>query len=156
MEPGDGIGPTRVAFLLASAAAMLIWTVSCAASMPRESPLVRLAGSWSLSAFDDGPLNEVTAAKGRPSMTVASDGRLTGFAGVNRFHGSIDVAYAHEGHFHAGPLATTRMAGPPESMQLEHRFLGVLAGASSFRVDGARLDLLRGDALLARFDRAPE
>lgn len=91
-----------------------------------------LAGSWTLVAVGG---EEVTAAK-PPTLTVTTAGEVSGHAGVNRYSGRIDLsAPAPLG----GPMAVTRMAGPPEQMALEQAFLQGLAGARTFTIDGDRL-----------------
>jgi putative lipoprotein len=49
-----------------------------------------------------------------------SDGRVTGYSGCNRFTGT----YVQNGDaLTMGPLATTRMACPPQMMKREQEFL---------------------------------
>ncbi len=66
------------------------------------------------------------------------DGRVSGTGGINRLMGS----YMLDGSsLSFGPLATTMMAGPPEAMEEERRFLADLALVTQWSVDGDELVL---------------
>ena len=80
-----------------------------------------------------------------PTLAFAEDGRVHGFGGVNRLAGG----YAVEGDLVTiGPLAMTRMAGPAEQMDQEHRFAAALEGPLSFALAGDALTL--GEVRLVR------
>ena len=83
------------------------------------------------------------------------DGRVSGSGGINRLMGQYTLT-GDELSF--GMLATTMMAGPPERMEAEQRFLAALgavarwsavaadkpeAGASLVLADGDGVELLR-------------
>jgi heat shock protein HslJ len=53
---------------------------------------------------------------------------VSGFAGCNRFRGTYTF---DGGALTFGPLATTRMACPPEKMQTENKVLQILQAAKS-------------------------
>lgn len=80
-----------------------------------------LAGTtWVVSALGDDP---VPVAGGPAIVSFGADGRLSGLGGVNRFSGP----YALRGdELVAGPLISTRKAGPPEWMAVEARLLAIL------------------------------
>ncbi len=105
------------------------------------------AGTWTvveLSAVDLAPLQR------KPELELGADGALSGFSGVNRFSGRAELGALEEGHWMAGPLAATRMAGPPEAMAAEARFFELLAAPLEWRRAGAELTLVRGDEVLMR------
>ena len=55
----------------------------------------------------------------------ADENKVTGFASVNRFFGSVQIS--KEGRVQwPGPFGSTRMAGPPEQMKQEDAFLKAL------------------------------
>ena len=82
--------------------------------------VVELAGTgWVVTSIDEDPL----LVEDPPTIAFEEDGSVSGGAGVNRFVGTWSM---DEDVLVFGPLATTRMAGPPERMDLEHRFLAVL------------------------------
>ena len=72
----------------------------------------------------------------RPTLAVDSDGRVSGFSGVNRYTSALSPDDLDQGLFSLGPVATTRMAGPPEAMNLESRFLETLDKVSAYSVQG--------------------
>lgn len=110
-----------------------------------------MEGDWQLVEIEGESIGGLIPADGRaPEVRIADDGRISGFAGVNRFSGSLNVSALSDGRFEMGPAATTRMAGPSELMRLEDRFLRTLQGADSARLVDGRLVLRRsGDAVLA-------
>lgn len=75
---------------------------------------------------------------GAPRSVRFEGGRVTGRVGVNRFTGSFSI----EGDvLEVGPVASTRMAGPPEMMALEDRFNSGLEGEHQITRDGEVLRL---------------
>lgn len=83
-------------------------------------------GSWVVSEISIG--GELVPPLEGPVLTLeVSGGRLSGSAGINRFMGQID-----KDHF--GTLATTRMAGPPELMDQEARYLRHLSSIDRVEV----------------------
>jgi len=118
---------------------------SCRAGAHRsaESP----TGTWTLTELEGTGLG----ALARPAeLTIGADGTLAGFSGVNRFSGRVAPEALADGHLRAGPLVSTRMAGPPEAMAVESRLLALLGMPLEWRREGARLELLRDGAVLAR------
>jgi heat shock protein HslJ len=69
-------------------------------------------------------------------------GKVIGRVGVNRFSGSYTQT---EDGIEFGPAAMTRMAGPPELMDLEARFHQALLAADTARTETR---LLLGDMVL--------
>ncbi len=106
----------------------------------RESPAATdtMQGAWLLTSFGTQPVAEGVEA---PSLTIAPDGVVAGFTGVNRLNGRI----ANEGDKLFGPLATTRRAGPPAAMQVESEFLSALATAAAFHRGADSLELHAAD-----------
>jgi len=121
------------------------------AAPPDARATPALWGDWTLIAIGGAPLPSGTEA---PTMSVTGDA-VTGFAGVNRFQGTL----GGPGEKLFGPMITTRMAGPPAVMELEHRFLRGLDEATGARITaddelilesagGAGMRFLRSDAAL--------
>lgn len=111
-----------------------------------------LAGSaWQLVELPGAAA--VAGARGPVTMAFDAAGRVAGSAGVNRY---TAAAAAGAGWLRVASGITTRMAGPPEAMQLESEFLARLQRAGTWRVDGDRLRLLDGaGAPLMTLRRAP-
>ncbi len=55
----------------------------------------------------------------------ADENKVTGFASVNRFFGSVQIDKKGRVQW-PGPFGSTRMAGPPEQMKQEDAFLKAL------------------------------
>jgi len=98
---------------------------------------------WTLVALNGIP---VTATN--PPTMKFERGRVTIFGGVNRLGG----AYALIGEsVTLEDLTSTRLAGPPDLMDLESRFSKVMATVDAFHVSGADLELLSAGAVVAKF-----
>lgn len=67
-------------------------------------------------------------AEGRDTTIQFREKDVAGFAGCNRFRGTYTYA---DGKLALGPLATTRMACPPEQMETERKVLQVLDAAKA-------------------------
>jgi heat shock protein HslJ len=115
------------------------------AAADAEDPGV-LVGDWRLVTIGGEPAPEGLDV---PTLMVQADGRVAGFAGVNRYMGSLG---GQEGKVF-GPMPTTMMAGPPEAMALEARFNKAMSEATDFRVEGDRLTIVSGTDDLV-FERA--
>ncbi|BBA51756.1 hypothetical protein FV113G1_21060 [Fusobacterium varium] len=74
------------------------------------------------------------------NLTIGFDkeGRIFGFAGINRFFGKADI---DNGTINIGALATTRMAGPRDKMIVEDQYLTLLKNAKTIKKDGYKLIL---------------
>jgi heat shock protein HslJ len=92
-------------------------------------------------------LSSTEAAPAEPEITLVVDGdRVSGASGCNRYHGTIGQGETGTS-LTVGPLAATRMACPPEVMDLEQRFTAALQGAQSwgFRLGDLVLHYQQGD-----------
>lgn len=119
-----------------------------------RDPLETLTGDWLLIQLDGNHgarLPDDEAA--RPTMTIDGEGRVSGFSGVNRYTSSLSVDDLARGLFSLGPVATTRMAGPPEAMDLESQFLETLGRVSAYGVRDDVLELEGGGQGLLQFSK---
>lgn len=93
----------------------------------------------------------VSPAPDRYTIELATNGRMLVRADCNRGTGSYQIG---EGKLAFGPIATTRMACPPGS--LDGRFLRDLQRANSFFVEGGKLFIeLPMDSGTLHFRREP-
>ncbi len=83
-----------------------------------------------------------------PTLLVAADGKASGFAGVNRWFGSCAADGAS---LKFGMLGMTRMAGPPERMDLEQAYANALAAVTRWSVSNGRLQLSDGTSVILEF-----
>jgi len=109
-------------------------------------------GTW---AFDTLEGADLSALARTPEVTIGADGLLAGFTGVNRFSGRAEPEALTAGRLQAGPLAATRMAGPPAAMKAESKVLELLAAAPEWRRAGEGLELLLQGKVVARLHPSP-
>ena len=97
---------------------------------------------WMLKhlAFEgkDYQLKDVT-----PHIKFNNDGKVSGFASVNRYFGRVDID--DQGSVAWPPLMSTRMSGPEDLMQLERAFLKALALTTRMTLQGTQLYLQNKD-----------
>ena len=80
------------------------------------------------------------------TVTFNRDNTMNGFSGVNRFFGEFRtasdmIAFANMG--------STKMAGHPEAMKFEDKFIKILSKTNRFYEIGRNLTLFNGDMPLA-------
>lgn len=132
---------------LAALCLPFVLTLGCRASgaLPPAEPLP--VGSWVVVELQGADLDALPRA---PELELGNDGSLSGFSGVNRFSGKLDLKALGRGTLVTTPIVTTRMAGYEPAMDAETRFLQLLAEPLEWRrVDGA-LVLEREGERLAR------
>lgn len=79
---------------------------------------------------------------------MPGEGKVQGFTGCNNFFGG----YLLEGRMLSfSAIGSTRMACP-EDPEVEQGFLGALHAATSYRIHGEILELLRDSGVIARFE----
>ena len=114
--------------------------------LPADAP--EITGEWVLVTLGGEP---IVGGLKPPTLTVMPDGRIAGFAGVNRYMGHVGN---EEGKLF-GPMPTTMMAGPPEAMALERRFTAAMTEAAGYELAGDTLTIAgETDALV--FERVAE
>ncbi len=102
--------------------------------------------SWQATGVNNGRGGVASLVAGTAiDATFGEDGRVSGRAGCNRYHGPFRVDGPRLG---IGPLASTRMACPDEVMEQEAAFLAAMGRATTFRIDGDRLELRDDDGAL--------
>jgi heat shock protein HslJ len=70
------------------------------------------------------------------------EGTLSGQAPVNRYSAEVEMGAA--GELTVGPVAATKMAGPPEAMEAEAAYFALLAEVTGYAEQGESLQLLAG------------
>ena len=123
--------------------------ISPEAAMEEERTTVpaELVGSWTLVAIDGQPVPQVGKT---PTLEILEDGSAAGVSGVNRFRTTIDTA---GGRLSFGPVALTKMAGPPAAMELESTFMELLGAATGYRFEGDSLRIVAGDTKILSFEK---
>ena len=87
----------------------------------------------------------------KPPTMLFEHGRLAVFGGINRLTGSYALV---RGTVTMSDLASTRMSGPPELMDLENSFAKALKSVDSFHVHGDELALSSKGDVVAVFHAA--
>jgi len=90
---------------------------------------------WQLVQMDGQPL----AAGAKPPVIHFETNGVRGFAGCNRFTAPLEETAP--GEIDIGPAAATRMACPPEQMELEQKFLAQLDKVSRYSFLAGQLAL---------------
>lgn len=83
--------------------------------------MVDLAGTWRFTALEGAEVEG--ARRTTPWLTFDGDGQVFGLAGVNRVRGTWEL---DGDSLTFGPVVSTLMAGPPESMTCEQQVLRLL------------------------------
>ena len=129
---------------IASANAEMNLTLRAARDITPPPPLENTY--WRLTEVAGQPARALPGE--REAHLLLLDGRASGNGGCNKLMGS----YTRSGEALAiGPLASTRMACPPELMAQEAALLDAYARTTGFRIEGESLALIRDNTVLARF-----
>lgn len=125
-----------------------------------QEGLAALAGDWKLIEIDGRPISEMAPLdmlRREPVLTIKPDGSAGGFSGVNTFGSELRAEALRTSRFSLGPIAMTRMAGPPELMSIESKLTLALSEPRRFSLRGNVLTLMpaegRADPMVA-FRRA--
>lgn len=115
----------------------------------RPPPTPIRGGRFALVALGGQP----PEGERRMELSFGSDGRVTGFGGVNQFSGPFELAGAGEnrGQLRFGDLAVTLMAGPDNLMQQEKRYLDALRVVDGYIAEGGLLELTTGGQPVLRY-----
>jgi heat shock protein HslJ len=109
-------------------------------------PLHLLQGGWRVTALEGVELSGAEP----PDFTIDGS-RIAGRSGCNRFNATLTL----DGEsLRIGPAAATRMACPPDRMDLERAFLEALGDVDHFAIDSeGRLLLTGADREMIRAER---
>ena len=129
---------------------------SATAAAEGAKSMQSLLGSWTLDSIGDKSFamlvpQDVSAKK--PTLDISADGKVSGFAGVNRMMSSLNMDALSKGDFTLAPAASTMMAGPEYAMKLERQYLDALGKVRNFKVDGSKLTLTDGANQIMQFVR---
>lgn len=138
-------------FFESNKAVMVIGNDEYKAEVPLVRPAPTPAGwkmedrEWTLRWMEG---KEIQAERPPTLKFVSTGNKVEAFAGVNRMGGS----YRLEGSLlQVDPGAMTKMAGPPELMDLEQNFVRLLPLVNRRAVEEGELVLRRGEVELLRF-----
>lgn len=109
--------------------------------------------NWSLAKWTSSDGEKQSIPKTAPTLLIGYRGRISGQAFVNNYVGNVTVA---DDVLDWGPhIAVTRMAGPPEAMENENRFLNDLKATTGVTILKGRLVFVGPKPLRMEFVPAP-
>ena len=129
----------RALFLLSAFVSLAIIAAGCM-GIGTTTPLA--GTTWTLTEIrnDAGNLVPVLTGTG-VTAEFSADGRVTGFAGCNRYFAGYSTSGNRISVTDAG--STMMFCGDPEGLMVqESLFLGQLAASTAFRIEGTKLTLL--------------
>ncbi len=139
---------SRVVSLWLGCLAMAVLAGGCA-NPAGNSGLTLTGPVWTLVALGEQPVATADRAPAPSLQFAGGASRATGFAGVNRYSGEFILDGAR---LTFGPAVLTKMAGPPELMEIERRYTAALAATTRWRIRERHLELLSVDEyVLAKF-----
>ena len=111
----------------------LVLTITTSLAMETNQAPVTLPGSaWQVITF----AGRAPLANDPITFEFDNEGNIAGDASCNRFGGTCTI----EGNtIKVGPLRSTRRACDPDVMQQEHKFLDLLAAATTWSLEGEEL-----------------
>jgi len=115
---------------------------------PKNTPMMSdIQGSeWTLTSIDGTAIT----ATATPTLTIADDGRATGFNGCNRYFGPATI----EGDkLTVAPLGSTRKFCGHTENELERKVNAVIGGPSEITLNGTTL-VIKNDAFEMTFTKA--
>ena len=104
-------------------------------------PLPNIIGTqWRCTEIADANGSLVPVTGEPPTLLIGADDKVSGFAGVNRYFSTATFGNAMVPPIPLtfGPIGATRMAGPPERMELERAFMAMLGRIRSAEVVAGR------------------
>jgi heat shock protein HslJ len=119
-------------------------------SMPDAAEAMPV-GDYVLVAIEGDPVDSVLPESARrPTISLTPEGGVSGQSGVNRYVTSIESEQHAVNACRFDAIATSRMAGPPDAMAFEQRFLALLGQVRKLAVesDALRFESTEGDELL--------
>jgi heat shock protein HslJ len=126
----------------------LVVLASCSTQKNQTDPATFLYGKdWTLTKLNGQAV--VPSSSFKNPFLRFEKGKVNGNAGCNSLSGSFSLGDVNAIHF--APLMTTKMACP--GLQTETDFLAALAQVDHFSITGNRLQLLKGDEVVAELQQ---
>jgi heat shock protein HslJ len=126
---------------------------------PAAAPAALRGTDWTCTWISVDGRAITPDASDAPTLRIDPPANATGRGGVNRFGGPAELAAGEPGAtgtigFPA--IASTKMAGPPELMELEGAYFAALRAARRYEIKGDELTLHGDAAAVATFKAAPK
>src|SRR5687767_14792975 len=107
----------KAAFLIGISACVLV--AGCVSSA-EQAPVPLVDTEWTLRELNGKPMSAGANVRGPTLKLDSATKRVSGHSGVNRYAGGYELDGAK---LKFGSTMGTRMAGPPEAMEMEKDFL---------------------------------
>lgn len=153
--------PSRLVFALLSLCVLAAFS-GCASSGGGSSVsgqdsmrTLTLSGNthWTLAKWISADGDKQSVPQGAPTLLIGYRGRISGHAFVNDYVGNVIIA---DDVLDWGPhIAVTRMAGSPEAMENENRFLNDLKATTGVTIAKGRLIFVGPKPIRLEFVSAP-
>lgn len=128
----------------------LLVLIFCLAACGGDFKMSDVTGKWQLSTMNGQSVTSMR--EGGVTLDIQEDGKFAGQAPVNRYFGQIKV---EEKTLKTGPIGSTMMAGPPESMQAEQQYFQALGeNVKSINIENGLLVITAMDNKKLVFNRA--
>jgi len=109
------------------------WLVACASGAEKRPLLVTSENAaklqnrqWELKSLVVDGREVVMDIQANMTLSFGSDGKVTGYAAINRFNGTCSFDQDGKLNWTSRGFVTTRKAGPPELMEKERAYLEAL------------------------------
>jgi heat shock protein HslJ len=109
------------------------------------APTQTLEGRWDLKSFGQVGSETSVPPENQIFIDFASDGKVSGFAGCNRYFGGWGYLEGAKDTIRIWRTGSTRMACPEPVMTMEHRFLEEITRVSTFAMEENGLRLYYND-----------
>ncbi len=127
----------------------LLVLILCLAACDGDFKMSDITGKWQLSTMNGQSVTSMR--EGGVTLDIQEDGKFTGQAPVNRYFGQIKV---EDKTLKTGPIGSTMMAGPQESMQAEQQYFQALGeNVKSANIENGQLLITAMDNKKLVFDR---
>ncbi len=141
--------PTAVLTLGAGASAnLIVQPVSVAATSGSTATLVNT--NWKLTELGGAPAVVLPDSREAHFILTAAGNSIAGTGGCNRMFGTYESGPDSKLTLKVGGMSM--MACEEPLMRQETNFVGALNATTSYRIDGEKLELRKGDQVLARFE----
>jgi heat shock protein HslJ len=117
----------------------VVMTAGCARRATVPIDPAGLRREWTLVQLRDSAGEAALVPDSKVSLQFMENGRVGGRSSINQFGGTVELL--SDGTISWSALTSTLMAGPPELMVQERRFLAALESTRQFRLDDERLTL---------------
>jgi putative lipoprotein len=138
----------------------LVLQAVAGSARPTASAAARLGGLatldkvyWKLTELGGAPISAAGGKREAHLIFRATNHHVAGTSGCNRLFGTFETGPDQALKLKLSGM--TMMACPEPLMTQEKNLLEALGGVTNYRLDGEKLELRKGDQVMARFEARP-